>query len=511
MSASQEKKARERAEREEKRLQQEKADRRAMTLYTVVGAVVVLAAIIMMVWSSGVIQRGMTAVEAGGEKFNAGDLQYYFSGAYNRQRDSYGMFPFNTTVSLKDQVYDQETGQSWHDYLVDQAVHSLAADTALAKRAASEGYTLSEAAQRELDEYTTQLKNSRLVNGDQFIRANYGPYMSFDQLLGLVQREITASDYAEAQADKIDHPKADYDAYYSEHSNELDTLTFSLFAFQARANATDADGNPVQLTPEATAAALEESKAEQSALAQELLDKLSGGTDLSALEEEYGDNLISTIQSRSAMGSTVSQYTYGDWLLDAARRPGDAELIESDTGSACYYYVVLFEGRELDKTPTANIRHILVGAELDSGADQPTQAQYDAAYQEAQDLLDEWKAGQATEDSFAALATEHSADTGSAQNGGLMESVSATAGYVQTFTDWALDPSRRPGDTGIVQNTGSSTKGWHIMYYVGENDPIWEQVAAAQLRNQDLEALDAQALEGMSVSTGTGVKFLTTP
>lgn len=71
MSASQEKKARERAEREEKRLQQEKADRRAMTLYTVVGVVVVLAAIIMMVWSSGVIQRGMTAVEVGGEKFNS--------------------------------------------------------------------------------------------------------------------------------------------------------------------------------------------------------------------------------------------------------------------------------------------------------------------------------------------------------------------------------------------------------------------------------------------------------
>ena len=112
MSASQEKKARERAEREEKRLQQEKADRRAMTLYTVVGAVVVLAAIVMMVWSSGVIQRGMTAVEVGGEKYNAGDQQYYFSGAYNRQRDSYGMFPFNTTVSLKDQVYDQEIGRA---------------------------------------------------------------------------------------------------------------------------------------------------------------------------------------------------------------------------------------------------------------------------------------------------------------------------------------------------------------------------------------------------------------
>lgn len=43
------------------------------------------------------------------------------------------------------------------------------------------------------------------------------------------------------------------------------------------------------------------------------------------------------------------------------------------------------------------------------------------AAQKAQDILDEWKAGDATEDSFAALANEYSQDPGSNTTGGLNE------------------------------------------------------------------------------------------
>src|SRR5699024_983811 len=108
---------------------------------------------------------------------------------------------------------------------------------------------------------------------------------------------------------------------------------------------------------------------------------------------------------------------------------------------------------------------------------------------EAEELLEQWKAGEATEDSFAALAQENSADTGSAANGGLISNISAASGYVDTFADWALDPARQPGDTGIVQNTGSSTKGWHIMYYVGSHDPIWKQTAFSALQSEDYDQL----------------------
>ena len=71
--------------------------------------------------------------------------------------------------------------------------------------------------------------------------------------------------------------------------------------------------------------------------------------------------------------------------------------------------------------------------------------------------------------------------------------------------DWVLDPSRQSGDTGIVQNTGSSTKGWHIMYYVSSGDPVWKQTAASALMNQDYERLIADSTDGLSVTEGSSV------
>ena len=181
---------------------------------------------------------------------------------------------------------------------------------------------------------------------------------------------------------------------------------------------------------------------------------------------------------------------------------------ESESTTSCLYYVVLFQGRERDDSNTADVRHILVAAEQDEGADQPTQAQYDAAYAEAEELLEQWKAGEATEDSFAALAQEHSADTGSAANGGLITGISASSGYVETFADWALDPSRQPGDTGIVQNTGSSTKGWHIMYYVSAGDPIWKQTAFSAMQSEDYDQLLADIDESVTAQEGLGMKLV---
>ena len=205
--------------------------------------------------------------------------------------------------------------------------------------------------------------------------------------------------------------------------------------------------------------------------------------------QEYADDLYLRSVNVSAAGSSISGYPYADWAMEAGRTAGDVTVEESESTTSCLYYVVLFQGRERDDSNTADVRHILVAAEQDEGADQPTQAQYDAAYAEAEELLEQWKAGEATEDSFAALAQEHSADTGSAANGGLITGISASSGYVETFADWALDPSRQPGDTGIVQNTGSSTKGWHIMYYVSAGDPIWKQTAFSAMQSEDYDQL----------------------
>ena len=95
------------------------------------------------------------------------------------------------------------------------------------------------------------------------------------------------------------------------------------------------------------------------------------------------------------------------------------------------------------------------------------------AEQKAQALLDEWKAGEATEDSFAALANENSEDPGSSSNGGLYEDV-YPGQMVETFNDWCFADGRQPGDYGIVK----TDYGYHILFFVGASDEIyWFQTA----------------------------------
>ena len=58
---------------------------------------------------------------------------------------------------------------------------------------------------------------------------------------------------------------------------------------------------------------------------------------------------------------------------------------------------------------------------------------------------------------------------GNPNNNGLYENVADDGQYVEAFTKWAVDSSRKPGDTGIVQ----TEYGFHVMFYVKANDDAW--------------------------------------
>ncbi len=526
MSASKEKKTRQDADepvlsqRAQKKLQEERQARRSTILYAVVGVICVVFAAFLLIWNSGILQRTLTAVTVNGVNYTTADVQYYFNTNRNSIANLYYSYtysyPFDTSSSLKDQVYDEATGQTWYDYLMEQTMNSIRTSTALAAQAEAEGYTMSEETQAALDEELAALETDWIGAGfssrDAYLRANYGAFLSYSRYKELLTQDYLASDYAVSVQDSFTYTDEDYQAYYEEHADELDTLVLTTFTFRAQAQTTDEEGNDLELTEEETAAALEKAKTQVQAQAQELMDRLEAGEDPEALAEEYADALSSHSVSSETLGSSVNS-AYSEWALDAGRQDGDVTLAEYESGTTSYYYyVVRFENRYLDETPTANVRHILVAAEQDEGADEPTQEQYDAAYAEAEELLAQWQAGEATEDSFAALATEHSADTGSAANGGLITNISSRSGYVDTFTDWALDPDRQPGDTGIVQNTGSSVKGWHIMYYVSDSDPYWivntTNGADSSLRSEDYTAWEEEATQDYEPVTGIGMNLL---
>ena len=145
-----------------------------------------------------------------------------------------------------------------------------------------------------------------------------------------------------------------------------------------------------------------------------------------------------------------------------------------------------------------NVRHILIQPEAtelsedDEGYEDDVAAKDAEAEQKAQDILDEWKAGDATEDSFAALANEYSDDPGSNTTGGLYEQV-YQGQMVTEFNDWCFDPARQTGDTGIIHNEST---GYHVMYFVGYDQPYWEVQVSADLVNDAVDTFYEEKTEG---------------
>lgn len=134
-----------------------------------------------------------------------------------------------------------------------------------------------------------------------------------------------------------------------------------------------------------------------------------------------------------------------------------------------------------------NVRHILVQPEQTTAEDGTTSISdeaWAAAEAEANRLYEEWKNGEATEDSFAALATANTQDAGSQSTGGLYENV-YPGQMVTEFNDWCFDAARQTGDTAVVK----TSYGYHIMFFVTHTDEIyWRTVVDEQIKNERINA-----------------------
>ena len=224
MSASREKKTRQDevaqgpTSREQKRQQEAREARRSRILYTVVGVVCAVLAVVVIVWNSGVLPRNLTAVTINGEKYDAVDVEYYFSTTRNRIANEYykylGMTPFDLSISTKEQVYNSESGQTWYDYLMDEALTTMSNNAALADEAQAQGYTMSQESQDMLDEILKEQETiwmGSYTSRDAYIRANYGTYISYDRFVELLTRDMLAEDYAQSINDGFTYTDGDYE------------------------------------------------------------------------------------------------------------------------------------------------------------------------------------------------------------------------------------------------------------------------------------------------------------
>ena len=414
--------------------QQRKQEKRSNILYGTIAVVFVIVALASLIWRSNIIERSATAATIDGEKYTAAEVNFFYQNAYrnfynyNYYYMAYGLISLNTNADLKDQVLTDsdasmlgvEAGQTWHDYFVDQALDQMAAVQAALKQADEEGFTYPAGVQAQYEDNMDSLKASAAasnVSVDQYLAGTFGSTMTEKVYGEQMYRALKYDAYTSAYDDSLTYDNAALTAAYSADPNSYDKVAYeSVTILGSAAGTTDADGNTVDPTDE------EKDAAKQSAkdAADEMLAAYRNGKKLEPLadanEKATYNNNDGTIYSS---GDVLSE-----WLFDDARKAGDSAVLESGTT----YYVVVFHERFRDEYPTIDVRHILIqpaAGELSEGDEgyEDEQAQLNAdAKAKAEDILAQWQAGEATEDSFAALAMENSSD-GSKYDGGLYTQV----------------------------------------------------------------------------------------
>lgn len=528
MSASREKKQRQSAgqnltQKELKEAKEAQAAKRKSILYWVIGVVVVILVAALLIWNSNFFQNRATAVTVNGHNFTAGEVEYYYNSAYQQEYQLYyystmgitGLTNFNPATDPKDQYVDEEQTQTYYDYFMESALDALTQVAALTDAAEKDGFSLdlSESGKETYNSTIASMKDNATTSGysyASYLQAIYGSHMTTGIYESCLKRAIMLTEYQQAHQDTLTYTDEDYTTYYDENKDSIDTFSYEVaFLSGSAPSTTDEDGNTVEATEEEKTAAMEAAKAN----ADKLMADVEAGGDFAELADAYvQEDSANTFRSTETTGSSLST-TYGDWLKDAARAEGDINVFESTSG----YYVVRFLDRYLDETPTADIRHILVKAELTQEDDPatedvdestiPTDEAMEAAKAEAESLLAQWEAGDKTAESFGELAKANSDDSGSASNGGLYTQVSEGQ-MVDTFNDWIFDSEHTEGDTGLVENTNSGMYGWHVMYFQAWNDPTWKINAKSSFQNDDMTSWIESITEGYEAVKADGFKYV---
>ena len=234
---------------------------------------------------------------------------------------------------------------------------------------------------------------------------------------------------------------------------------------------------------------------------QDYLDDLGSQITLAAVNNGFGsaDEYL-----QMAYGPAATLTSYRDFVERQVTASAylqalvDAEVYTEDDISKYYDdNADSYAGNGIEKSDVkmVNVRHILIQPEGKNDDGTYTDEAWAAAEKKANDLLAEWKNGEHTEDSFAFMAAENSADPGSAENGGLYEDI-YPGQMVDTFDAWCFDASRQPGDTGIVK----TDYGYHIMYFSSTSEHAYWYVRA---EDDYLNELSVSVLQALSAKFDT--------
>ena len=446
--------------------------------------------------STGVINRAATALKVGDTKISVAEFNYYYSMAFNevsnqayQYEQAYGYNPLGFDSSLppdeQESTQKDEDGNvlTWDVVLKDRAVAIAQQTIGYYNEAVAAGTTLTDDQKAEINEtvenYRTQAaENNYSLNA--FLKTYFGAGFNEKIFVKQLEMELLAQNFTDAKQKEVSDAITDetVSAEYKANQKEYDYADVRYYSIAFK-TLTKAEG-------ETDDALKTRQKAENDKLIAAAKEISAKATDENALIEAvkaYNDSKEDTTKKLVATSYASLSSAIGadgaDWVFAAGRKAGEVNTFASEKAAN-----IVFVNKPAYTSNSVSVRHCLV--EFDAkDENNVTDKEKDAAKKIATDLL----AGlgdKITEDAFSKMVKENTADTASAETGGLYENIRISDNFVENFEAWSFNPARKAGDTGIVE----TEYGYHIMYFVSSNkeDLDWKAAIKDEMTNEDLTA-----------------------
>lgn len=427
-------------ERRKQEAEKEKREKRRNCMIGI-GVVVLLVAFVASFPIRSAIALQKPFVTINGEAVTQVEFDYNRALAkanfLNENSSYFSMFGLDMSI-IETQMYNEQL--SFADYFDQLAIEQIIDTRSLrdAGKAAGFVYDTSE-------DYADTIANIKEMAKEQetsyseYIKNIYGPLATEKRLKSIMNDNF----YAVAYGEKVEEEKMPSDeeilAYYEINKANYDSVDYHVTTIKAELPTTAPDGT-VPTDEEGNEIPYEPTEEEIQKAMEEAYVKAEEATKTVAKE---GDEYI----NQSPQGGYIHNQL-NTFLYEEGRKPGDTYIAKNEAFNS--YVVGSFEGRRRDDSPTHNAR-IIITFETPS-----------------QTILDEWNAGEATEERFIELFDKY--DEADAVVDGLFEGVSVSV-LDEEVGAWLSASERKAGDTFAKDVEGDAN---YVIYYLGSNEPQWK-------------------------------------
>lgn len=447
-----------------------KKKKTALIVSLAVMLAVIVAGLCAIVWitqgsPSAGIKSDETIMTIDDDKYTAGEFYFYYLNYYSYyyQYIQYG------SISA--------------DAIRDGAIKEMAYVNTVYKKAESEGIKLSDDEYKtyvteSIDSLTSQAEKDGITLAE-YLEKYYGKGFGEDTLKSILEKNAVANVYKERKTEEAkeyytsDEGVAEILKEYNDNRKDYDLVGIEYYYFSD-----DTDGTKAADKAQKLIDAVNNGQT----FANAIYDNFKG-EDYQYSRDECPSIPNASYDNLSSLSDDVASWAFEiDANGNYVRKAGDMKSFEAN--SMTYVFRISSVPAKVETYPVT-YRDILISA---SGTDEESLM---SAKSEANSIYNEYKAYADEKgydgEYFGTLASEKSADSTTASNGGLHENV-----YLPDSASdkWALESGRKQGDIGVIKGDD----GYHVVLFDStSSSPEWMSSITSVLTDKKVEDLFTDA------------------